>query len=132
MHTTVPRIQIEVSPGELLDRLSILALKVAHVADPARRGPLQAQQAALQLVRAQRLPALPALAALEAELAAINGALWAVEDALRALEAASRFDAEFVALARSVYRQNDRRAAVKRAIDTLLGSHLLEEKVYST
>ncbi len=60
----------------------------------------------------------------------MNQALWDVEDALRRLEAAGRFDDQFVALARSVYRQNDQRAAIKRRINELLASEIVEEKSY--
>ncbi len=66
-----------------------------------------------------------------ARLRAVNEALWEAEDRIRAHEAEGRFDEEFVTLARSVYRDNDRRAAIKRELNLLLGSDILEEKSYT-
>ena len=72
------------------------------------------------------------LPGLVAELATVNTALWEIEDAIRDCEREGRFDDVFVALARSVYRENDRRAAVKNRISRLLGSVLVEEKSYAS
>ena len=123
-------VRIPQSPGEVCDRLAILALKVARIADPAARerarslaGELRAAWDEAGLPDPDALPEAP-------ELAAVNGALWEVEDALRACEAAARFDADFVARARSVYRLNDRRAALKASIDRRLGSAGTEPKSY--
>ena len=76
-------------------------------------------------------PAPDGLAALQAALAAVNDRLWTIEDAIREKEAAGSFDADFIALARSVYQQNDERGRIKRAINDLLGSRLVEQKQYS-
>jgi len=64
------------------------------------------------------------------DLARINRSLWRIEDDIRELERRGRFDAEFIALARSVYQQNDRRAAIKKEINTTYCSSLMEEKAY--
>ena len=72
------------------------------------------------------------LTALTAQLKEINGRLWSIEDDIRDLERAKSFGAEFVALARSVYRANDERAATKRLINELLNSAILEEKSYAS
>ena len=123
-------ITIEVSPGELVDRLTILEIKSVRIADPAKRTNVAH---ALQLMRAARARALPASAELDrltAELKAINEALWQIEDEIRACEAAKDFGPRFVELARSVYRTNDRRAAAKSAIDRALGSALTDEKFH--
>jgi len=125
-----PRIEVPVSPGELIDRISILEIKAVRIREPAK---LENVRHALALLRATRRGAFAesaALAALEAELKAVNEALWDVEDEIRGCEAAQDFGPRFVELARSVYRQNDRRAAAKQAIDRLLGSTLTEEKSY--
>jgi hypothetical protein len=121
---------IAVSPGELLDRISILELKQARIVDPAKLAHVQAELAAL---RPERCRAdWPAGAdALAAELAAVNAALWDVEDDLRRCEHEQDFGAHFVERARSVYRLNDRRSALKNAVNALLGSGLQEVKSYA-
>ena len=123
-------IEVEVSPGELIDKISILEIKAARIQDPAK---LENVRFALSLLRATRRDALAeseALSRLEAELKATNEALWEIEDDIRACEAAKDFGPRFIELARSVYKQNDRRAATKKAIDELFGSTLTEEKSY--
>ena len=72
----------------------------------------------------------PGLAALRGELAAVNRRLWDIEDDIRRKEASRTFDAEFIELARAVYRNNDERSRIKRAINELLGSGIIEEKQY--
>ncbi len=119
-----------ISIGELLDKISILELKEAAIADPARRANVTRELAALHEVRRAQVAASAPLDALYAELQAVNRRLWEVEDRLRQHERDGRFEAEFVALARSVYRENDRRAALKRRINQLTGSDLVEEKSY--
>jgi hypothetical protein len=74
---------------------------------------------------------VPPIDLLTEKLAAVNERLWTIEDALRACEHEGDFGPRFVALARSVYRENDTRAAIKRAINTLTGSALVEEKSYA-
>ena len=123
-------IEVEVSPGELIDKISILEIKAARIQDPAK---LENVRFALSLLRATRRDALAeseALSRLEAELKATNEALWEIEDDIRACEAAQDFGPRFIELARSVYKRNDRRAATKKAIDELFGSALTEEKSY--
>lgn len=123
-------IQIPVSWGELIDKLTILEIKSAKIDD---RQKLQNIRKELELLRAQ-LDALPrpdAVHPLIAELKLVNESLWQIEDKIRELEASSRFDDEFVELARSVYKTNDRRASLKRRINEVLGSDLVEEKSYA-
>lgn len=123
-------LRIPISPGELLDKLTILRIKVERIAEPERRANVARELALLEETWRAFAPPDPSLAADEAALARVNRALWDVEDALRACEAEQRFDAEFVALARAVYRHNDERAALKRRVSTRLGSPLIEEKSY--
>jgi hypothetical protein len=123
-------IRVPISPGELLDKLTILRLKAARIADPAKRANVARELALLEATWRAEIPDAAALREEEAALARVNAALWEVEDALREREAAQRFDAEFVSLARSVYRHNDERAAIKRRVNLRLGSALIEEKSY--
>ena len=111
---------IPVSWGELVDKLTILELKLARIADPAALVNVRHEH---DLLRAIAAPALddPALAAPVAALRAVNAMLWEIEDAIRRHEARGDFGEGFVALARAVYRRNDERAAIKRAINTALG-----------
>ncbi len=121
---------VPISVGELFDKISILELKEAAIADPARRGNVARERAALDAVRRREVASTAALEALYAELCAVNRQLWEVEDGLRAHERDGAFDDRFVALARSVYRENDRRARIKRRINELTGSDIVEEKSY--
>lgn len=122
--------KIEISSGELIDRLSILEIKLERIAEPEKLARLRAQYEALLQARSE-LNGQP-LNDLAAELKETNTALWLIEDELRDHERRSDFGPRFIALARSVYQKNDRRSAIKRQIDEFFGSPLCEEKSYST
>jgi hypothetical protein len=124
-------VQVEIAPGELLDKITILEIKRERITDAGKLSNVQVELAALQAVRQEALAASPQLAALTAELKAANELLWQVEDDIRDCERRKDFGPRFVELARSVYRHNDRRAALKRQINELLGSRLIEEKAYA-
>ena len=124
-------ILIEVAPGELIDKLTILEIKQANIADPAKRRNIDHEYAVLQQALAQSVPPVPGLDALTAALKAVNQELWRIEDEIRDHERAGDFGAGFIALARAVYHTNDRRAALKRRINELLDSPILEEKSYA-
>lgn len=124
-------IRVEISPGELLDKIAILEIKNERIGDADKRRNVRIDLASLSETRRRCVLESPALAALTAELKRVNAALWDIEDEIRALERAQDFGARFIELARSVYRQNDRRAALKRQINELLGSGLMEEKAYA-
>jgi hypothetical protein len=116
--------------GDVVDRLTILRLKRKHVRDDAVRAGVDALSDALGSAwREAELPPWDELPE-TGPLAAVNAALWAVEDALRDHEARGDFGPEFVEHARSVYRWNDRRAALKAEIDRRLGSGLHEPKLH--
>ena len=122
---------IEVGAGELLDKLTILRIKLDRIQDPAKRINVEYEERVLSAVRTKYLPEVPTLDALENELRRINEALWQIEDDIRACEAAKDFGPHFIELARSVYKQNDRRALVKKKINTYCGSAIVEEKSYT-
>ena len=121
----------EISPGELLDKITILQIKVERIADAAKRANVQTELATLDRVRTEALPGSPELDQLVDALRQVNEILWDIEDDIRECERSSDFGPRFVELARSVYKTNDRRAALKRDINVLLGSRLVEEKSYS-
>lgn len=119
-----------VSWGELIDKITILEIKSARLSAPEALANVRRELAALEAAAAP-LAGDAELAGLRAELAQVNGVLWDIEDRIREKEAAKDFGVEFVELARSVYRTNDRRAALKREINGLTGSELVEEKSYA-
>jgi hypothetical protein len=121
---------VPVSAGELLDKIAILRIKAARITSPEKVANVTRELQALEGVAKQEIPPDPALPPLEAELRDVNEALWAIEDDIRARDAAGNFDADFVRLAQAVYRTNDRRAAIKREINRVTGSMLVEEKSY--
>jgi hypothetical protein len=121
---------VPVSWGELLDKLTILAIKRERIARPDALLHVQQEHALLSAAAAQVIDT-DGLAPLMQRLTRINATLWEVEDALREQEAEAQFGPSFVALARSVYKTNDERAAIKRRINDLLGSTLVEEKSYA-
>jgi len=126
---------VPISPGELVDKLTILELKATKLRELGSLEMLrdvQREREQLRTLEQRELPASAKLGQLRAELAAINGALWAIEDDIREHERTHDFGARFVELARSVYMTNDRRAAVKREINELLGSELREHKAYAS
>jgi hypothetical protein len=125
-------VHIPVSWGELVDKIAILEIKEARIRAPEKLENVRRELAALRAVRERDGPLSEAAARAAAELARVNLALWEVEDALRSLEREDRFDAEFLDLARSVYRHNDERAALKRRISLLMGSRFVEEKSYGS
>lgn len=122
---------IEVSPGELLDKMSILQIKCERVGDPAKLKNIRYELELYEDIVRGRIPGGKELSLLTAELKVVNEALWTIEDEIRACEARGEFGDDFVALARSVYRTNDRRAAIKREINVLCGSSIVEEKSYT-
>ncbi len=124
-------IRVDISPGELIDKMTILELKLERISDPTKLANVRLEYDVLMEVYAREVVESVALRELTERLKSINGALWEIEDHIRERERAKNFDAGFVALARSVYRTNDERSAVKRAINELLASRIIEEKSYA-
>jgi chromosome segregation ATPase len=129
------RVTVPISVGELLDKITILEIKAERIADRNKLANVEAELALL-VERRQGLGLAAGAKGAEidrliAALGAVNRRLWEVEDQLRALEHEGDFGATFVALARSVYQENDRRAELKRQLNEITGSELVEEKSYS-
>jgi tetratricopeptide (TPR) repeat protein len=120
---------VPVSWGELIDKITILEIKARKLSEASALANVRRELALLSATAGSHFAAGDLLR-LKGDLAAVNEALWEIEDRIRGKEAARQFDEEFISLARSVYRQNDRRAAIKREINLLLASELVEEKSY--
>ena len=124
-------ILVPVSPGELLDKITILRIKSQRMADPNKLANVRLELDALEATWKNSAYASIDVDGEVRALQAVNERLWTIEDAIRDKERAQVFDAEFVRLARSVYIENDERAAIKRRLNLKLGSSLVEEKSYS-
>ncbi|MBI3409948.1 MAG: tetratricopeptide repeat protein [Planctomycetes bacterium] len=124
-------VPIEISPGELIDKITILEIKRARITDSAKLANVIAELGILAAARDRTVASSPQLTELTAAIRKVNEALWEVEDAIRVCERSKNFGPGFIDLARSVYRHNDHRADIKRQINELLGSKLIEEKSYS-
>lgn len=120
-----------VSAGELVDKITILRVKAERIGDAAKEANVRKELALLEALAARELPASDRLQALTTELQAVNAQLWDVEDGKRDCERRGDFGPAFVELARRVYRENDGRARIKRAINDLVGSDIVEEKSYA-
>jgi hypothetical protein len=117
--------------GEVIDKITILEIKAERLTDAAKIANVAKELDELVAVRERDFPRHAGLAALSAELKAINEKLWVIEDDIRDCERAKDFGPKFVELARAVYFTNDERAAAKRKVNDLLGSALIEEKSYA-
>ncbi len=123
---------VEIGVGELIDKITILRIKSERMTDTAKLANVAHELKVLEEVRRAGVPATPELTRLEAELKAVNEALWEIEDDIRVCEAQADFGPEFIRLARAVYQTNDRRAELKKAINIAAGSTVIEEKSYFT
>ena len=123
--------KIEVSNGELLDKISILELKLLKIEDKEKLVNIQKEFDVLNPLCVELFEKFGGqLQNHYLELARINGLLWDIEDWIRDCEREKRFDAEFIQLARSVYVTNDQRSEVKKIINIITNSDLVEEKSY--
>jgi hypothetical protein len=120
-----------VSAGELLDKISILKIKVQRLTDPAKRALAGDELSQLLAIAGRHIDATAVVLRCSAELQDVNERLWDIEDDIRRKEHAGLFDRSFIELARAVYLTNDRRAAIKRALNDALGSQIVEVKEYA-
>jgi uncharacterized protein YukE len=123
-------IQVPVSPGEVLDKITILEIKSERMTDPAKVANVRVELALLQETWSRAVKEDDVVRDLHAQLKEINEALWEIEDDIRDKERVKEFDQRFIELARSVYFTNDRRSQVKKKLNLHLGSQIIEEKSY--
>jgi hypothetical protein len=124
-------ISVEISPGELIDKITILEIKLDRIEDTEKVNNVRTEWEILTESRDNALPQSDELSDLTKQLGAINEQLWVIEDDIRDCERARDFGEKFIELARSVYIVNDKRAALKGEINALLGSMIREEKSYA-
>ncbi len=126
----MPDVLIPISPGELLDKITILRIKAARISDPAKLGNVRLELQLLEKTWRDSGFAAAPVSGDERALHDVNERLWDVEDRIREKEARQSFDRDFIELARAVYVYNDERAAIKKRINVALGSRIIEEKSY--
>jgi hypothetical protein len=122
---------VPISPGELIDKITILEIKSQRMSDPVKLANVRAELSLLMSTWQASPWSAVDISADWAGLRAVNEKLWVIEDQIRDKERDGRFDHDFVELARAVYINNDERAAIKKRINTRLGSTLVEEKSYA-
>ena len=123
-------INIPISWGELIDKITILEIKMDRIQDVKKLENINKELQALRLIFDQDCSEPEMIGQLKAGLREVNEKLWEIEDDIRRCEKAKDFSQRFIDLARAVYINNDQRAALKREINTVLKSELFEEKSY--
>ncbi|MBF0561066.1 MAG: hypothetical protein HQL37_03405 [Alphaproteobacteria bacterium] len=124
-------ITVEISPGELIDKITILEIKAERILDAAKLSNVESELGVLKAAREASIEASRELDDLTAGLKSVNERLWEIEDQIRDCERAKDFGTRFIALARSVYITNDERSTIKRQINETLDSSIVEEKSYA-
>ncbi len=123
-------INTPVSPGEVLDKITILEIKSVNIKDAGKQKNVKHELNILLETWDEHVEKCNEITHLKQQLKRVNQDLWNIEDDIRIKESKREFDDEFIKIARSVYVENDKRAAVKKAVNILLGSELIEEKSY--
>jgi hypothetical protein len=121
--------KVEISDGELLDKISILQIKLERISDESKLNNIRTEYTALTEIGVKLLED-EQVSVLYNKVKEVNETLWDLEDDIRMKEKAKAFDEEFIRLAREIYRTNDRRAEAKKEINLLTGSLFVEEKSY--
>ena len=122
---------IEISAGELIDKLTILEIKMSRIVDQEKVMNVQTEYESLKNIWNTQIQSSDEIEFLTSQLKLINEKLWQIEDDIRQCERDSNFSQKFIELARNVYKCNDERASLKKQINKSLGSRLVEEKSYS-
>ena len=121
---------VPISPGELLDKITILEIKSERMADEEKLANVRRELTLLNDTWSKRVRADKTVLRIHSELKHVNETLWEIEDDIRDKERLRQFDDRFIELARSVYFTNDKRAAAKKELNLYLGSDIVEEKSY--
>ena len=129
---SIKSVLIEVSPGEMIDKITILLIKSERINDEIQLANVQHELGILSSKLEKEISGSPKLDALKLELKSVNEELWCIEDRIRDCERINDFSQTFIELARAVYFTNDKRAKLKREINLLLGSEIMEEKSYKS
>ena len=124
-------VNAQISVGEWIDKLTILEIKLAEIGERDKLANVRREYEALLEAASPNLLCGAEIGRLRQRLKAVNAELWRIEDEIRLKERARAFDEEFIALARAIYVTNDRRAALKREINRVSRSGLVEEKSYA-
>jgi hypothetical protein len=119
------------SPGELVDKITILEIKAAKISEKVKQSNILYELGVLMKSYEENITVSDKLTDLKQELKKVNESLWDIEDDIRSCERKSDLGSDFIKLARSVYFENDRRASLKKDINILLGSKIIEEKSYA-
>lgn len=130
-YRTVESVSVEVSPGELIDKITILEIKMEYITNIDKRNSIRYELNGLRQSRKDTIPDSLPLDRLTIDLKAVNRRLWSIEDEIREHERDQTFDDRFITLARAVYKNNDKRAVIKAEINKLLGASIVEEKSYA-
>ena len=125
-------IKIQISPGELIDKFTILDIKLNRIKEQEKTQNIRKEHKILKRQIKKNLPKSKRLSALISKLKIINKTLWDIEDQIRVCERKQDFEKKFIKLARSVYQKNDLRSSYKREINKLSGSEIIEEKSYES
>jgi len=125
------KIQTEISPGELLDKISILEIKINKITSKDKLIQLNKEYEILTLSKKANINFSKEIEILYKEIKEINQNLWNIEDEIRICEKNKKFDEKFITLARNVYLNNDKRAKIKSKINEILGSNIKEIKEYA-
>ena len=122
---------VPIAVGELIDKITILEIKAERIGDPAKQQNVLSELRLLAGVRDAQFARNNEIDHLARELKQVNESLWEIEDEIRECERRRDFGARFIELARAVYQRNDLRSQVKRKINEVSGSRIVEEKSYA-
>jgi len=129
---SIKSVLVEVAPGEMIDKITILMIKSERIKDEQKLSNVELELSILLSKLKSYVPPSPKLDNFTSELKAVNEELWCIEDDIRECERNGDFSQNFINLARAVYITNDKRANLKREINILLGSEIMEEKSYKS
>mgnify|MGYP001820923471 CR=1 FL=1 len=124
-------VKVDLGAGELIDKITILQIKSERITDEGKLVNIRHELDVLTRTRDEQMQGTDELTKLSTELKQINEKIWEIEDDIRACESRKDFGETFIELARGVYHTNDKRAAVKKQINLLTGSDIIEEKSYT-